>query len=143
MLEWSSEHVTEAAISRRARFSPAGLSPEVCVTDEGHTTRPVRSEGVAHARKVVDLDLGGVEDGQGECEFGSHAEEEPAMSRNVVCESDGGEENVPGGCRSLAHPRTSNGNAMWCLTCRSRIGAGLVWPGTMINFHSRAFAVAT
>ena len=38
-------------------------------------------------------------------------------------------ENVSGCCRSLAHHRKSSGNAMWCRTCRSEIGADIVWPG--------------
>ena len=33
-------------------------------------------------------------------------------------------ENVSGCCRSLAHHRKTSGNAMWCRTCRSEIGAG-------------------
>ena len=44
---------------QNAGFSPAGLSPGVCVADEGQTIRPVRSEGVARECKVVDFDLGG------------------------------------------------------------------------------------
>ena len=38
-------------------------------------------------------------------------------------------ENVSGCCRSLAHHRKPSGNAMWCRTCRSEIGADIVWPG--------------
>ena len=37
-------------------------------------------------------------------------------------------ENVSGCCRSLAHHRKPSGNAMWCRTCRSEIGADIVWP---------------
>ena len=56
-------------------------------------------------------------------------------------------QNVPFCCRSLAHHRKPSGNAMWCLTYRSGIGAGIVWlerllnvdtrsiQGTMINIH--------
>ena len=67
-----------------AGFSPAGLSPRVCVTDEGQSIRPVRSEGLARECKVVEFDLGGVEDAQEECKVGGpHAEEEPDMD----CES--------------------------------------------------------
>ena len=55
---------------------------------------------------MVDFNLEGVEDGQVEYKFGSHAEEELAMSRNIDCESGGRvTENVPGCCRSLAHPQ--------------------------------------
>ena len=38
---------------QEARFSLAGLSPGVCVTDEGQTIRPVRSEGLARECKLV------------------------------------------------------------------------------------------
>ena len=44
------------------------------------------------------------EDGQEECEFGSHAEVEPTMPRNVDSESDGGEDGER--ARLLSKPRT-------------------------------------
>ena len=44
---------------------------------------------------------------------------------------------VPGCCRSLAHPRKPSGNALWCLTCRSRIGAGGVWLEEVLNVDIR------
>ena len=91
---------------QEAGFSPAGLSPEVCPTDDGQTIRPVRNEGAARERNVVGFDLGGVEDAQEECKVGPHAEEEP----NMDCESDGGEfgERV----RLLPKPRTPS-KAEW------------------------------
>ena len=42
-----------------ARLSPAGLSPEVCFTDEGQTTRPVRSEGTLYLFLATDRELDG------------------------------------------------------------------------------------
>ena len=47
-------------------------------------------------------------------------------------------ENVPGCGRSLAHPRKPSANAMWCLTCRSGIGAGIVWLGGVTNVDIRS-----
>ena len=46
-------------------------------------------------------------------------------------------ENVSGCCRSLAHHRKPSGNAMWCRTCRSEIGADIVWPGGVSNVGIR------
>ena len=47
-------------------------------------------------------------------------------------------ENVSGCCRSLAHHRKPSGNAMWCRTCRSEIGADIVWLGGVSNVaHQR------
>ena len=89
-----------------AEFSPAGLSPEVCPTDDGQTIRPVRDEGAARERNVVGFDLGGVEDAQEECKVGPHAEEEP----NMDCESDGGEDGER--VRLLPKPRTPS-KAEW------------------------------
>ena len=62
--------VRKDAHQQEARFSPAVLSPGLCVTDEGQTIRPVRGEGLARECKVVEFDLGGVEDAQEECKFG-------------------------------------------------------------------------
>ena len=42
---------------QEAWFSPAGLSPGVCVTDEGQTMRPVGSEGLARECKWFNLIL--------------------------------------------------------------------------------------
>ena len=64
---------------------------------------------------MVQFDLVGVEDAQEECKVGSHAEEKPGMD----CESDGGEDGE--------RARKPSGSAMWCPTCRSRIGADTVW----------------
>ena len=93
-----------------AGFSPAGLSPEVCITDEGQTIRLVRSEGLARECNEVEFDLGGVEDAQEECKVGPHAEEEPAMPRNMDCESGGGEDGER--VRLLSEPRTPS-KAEW------------------------------
>ena len=46
-------------------------------------------------------------------------------------------ENVSGCCRSLAHHRKPSGKAMWCLTCRSEIGADIVWLGGVSNVGIR------
>ena len=59
----------------------------------------------------------------------------------------GGVENVPGCCRTLAHPRKPSGNAVWCLTCRFGIGAGIAWLGEaseaqVINIHLSALTMA-
>ena len=35
--------------------------------------------------------------------------------------------------RGLAHPRKPSGDAMWCLTCRSRTGADIVWLAGVLN----------
>ena len=48
----------ERCNQQEAGFSPAGLSPEVCPTDDGQTIRPVRNEGAARERNVVGFDLG-------------------------------------------------------------------------------------
>ena len=85
-----------------AGFSPARLSPGVCVKDEGHTIRPVRSEGLARECKVVEVDLRGVEDAQ----VRPLAEEEPDMD----CESDGAEDGEH--VRLLLRPRTPP-KAVW------------------------------
>ena len=86
------------------------LSPGVCVADEGQTIRPVRSEGLAREDGVAESDLGGVEDVQEECKVGPHAEEGPAMPRNMDCESDGGEDGER--VRLLPRPRTPS-KAEW------------------------------
>ena len=79
---------------------------------------------------MVGFDLGGVENAQEDCKVGPHAEEEP----NMDCESEEERtENVSGCCRSLARHRKPSGNAMWCRTCRSEIGADIVWPGGVSN----------
>ena len=96
----------ERCNQQEAGFSPAGLSPEVCPTDDGQTIRPVRNEGAARERNVVGFDLGGVEDAQEECKVGPHAEEEP----NMDCESDGGEDGER--VRLLPKPRTPS-KAEW------------------------------
>ena len=41
---------------------------------------------------MVGFDLEGLDDGQEDCNFGLRAEEEPAMPRNMECDSDGGED---------------------------------------------------
>ena len=92
----------ERCNQQEAGFSPADLSAGVCVTDEGQTKRPVTSEEC----KVVEFDLGGVEDAQEECKVGPHAEEEPDMD----CESDGGEDGER--VRLLPKPRTPS-KAEW------------------------------
>ena len=69
--------VRKAATSRRLGFHFNRLNPEVCVADEGQTIRPVRGEGLARECKVVEFDLGGVEDAQEECTVGPHAELDP------------------------------------------------------------------
>ena len=97
--------VRKDATSRRPGFHRAGLSPEVCPTDDGPTIRPVRNEGAARERNVVGFDLGGV-DAQEECKVGPHAEEEPDMD----CESDGGEDGER--VRLLPKPRTPS-KAEW------------------------------
>ena len=74
------------------------------------TIGPVRSVGVARDRKVVEFDFAGVEDGQEECEFGSHAEEEPAMPQNMNYEGDGEEEGER--ARLSSTPRTPS-KAEW------------------------------
>ena len=91
---------------QKTGFSPAGLSPEVCPTDDGLTIKPMRNEGAARERNVVGFDLGGVEDSQEECKVGPHAEEEP----NMDCESDGGEDGER--VRLLPKPRTPS-KAEW------------------------------
>ena len=108
------------------------------------TIRPVRSEGLARVCKVVKFDLGGVEDAQEECKVGPHAEEE----RDMDCESGGGDDGER--VMLLPRPRTpskAEGSALWCLRCRSGMGADIVWlagvsnidirsiQGTMINIH--------
>ena len=95
----------------------------------------MRSEGPARECKVVEFDLGGVEDTQEECKVRPHAEEEPHMD----CESEGGEDGER--ARLLSKPRTPrkpSGNAMWCFTCRSWIGAGIVWLGGVSNVDIRS-----
>ena len=84
---------------------------------------------------MVGFDLGGEEDAQKDCKVGPHAEEEPTMD----CESDGGE----GGerVRLLPKPRTPS-KAEWerhvvSHTCRSEIGADIVWPGGVSNVGIR------
>ena len=54
---------------QEAGFSPAGLSPGVCVADEGQTMEPVRSEGLARECTMSEFDLG-VEDAQEEYRHG-------------------------------------------------------------------------
>ena len=82
------------------------MIPDVFVADEGQTTSSVRSEGVARRGKVVEFDLGWVENGEEECKFGSHAEEELAMPRTWIARvMEERTENVPTCCRSFAHPR--------------------------------------
>ena len=49
--------------------------------------------------------------------------------------------NVSGFCRSLAHHRKPSGNAMWCRTCRSEIGANIVWPDGVSNVGIRGIRV--
>ena len=55
------------------------------------------------------------------------------------CESDGGEDGervrlLP----RLAHPRKPSGSAMWYLTCRSGIGADIVWLAGVLNVDIRS-----
>ena len=129
---WKAGHVFVICIwvrkkrdQQEAGFSATGLSPEVRVTDERQTIRPVRGGGVARGRKMVQFDLGGVEDGQVETTWIARVMEQRT-------------ENVSGCCRGLAHPRKPSGSAMRCLTCGSGIGAGNVWLGGVLNVDTRS-----
>ena len=47
-------------------------------------------------------------------------------------------ESVPGCCRGLAHPRKPIGSPTWCPTCRSGIGADIVWLAGVFNVEIRS-----
>ena len=98
---------------------------------------------------MVAFDLG-VEDGQEECEVGPHAEEEPAMPQSMDCECAGGEDGER--TRLLSKPRTPSKAEWerhsvsdipfrdWCRHCvAGKERRHQKRPGTMINFHLRAW----
>ena len=65
---------------QEAGLTPAGLGPEVCVTDEGQTERVARG-------KVVQFGLGVWGMGKRNANSDPHAEEQLAVPRNMNCES--------------------------------------------------------
>ena len=80
------------ATGRRPGFSPAGLSPEVCVTDEGQTIRPVRSEGGSRAQSVVILILDEWRMAKRNTNSDHMQRKSLRFHGSVGCESDGGED---------------------------------------------------
>ena len=123
----------EGRNQQEARFAPADLNPEVCVADE----REVKTwlEGA----KLLNLTL---EEWSTTTE---NANSEHMQRRSLRCHGtwiarvmEEWTENVPGCCRSFAHPRMPSGDAMWCLTCHSGIGAGIVWLGWGMNVDIRS-----
>ena len=129
---WVRKDATEAG------FSPAGLSPEVCPTDDGQTIRPVRNEGLENAT-WLDLILEEWRMPKRNAKSDHMQRKSPTWIARVTEER---MENVSGCCRSLAHHRKPSGNAMWCRTCRLENGADIVWPGGVSNVGIRGIRCA-